>query len=168
MTLNDIHVLYEFNYWAKARMLGALDSLPEQELYKDLKTSFGGIHGTLVHICGAEDIWLQRFNVIPNPKFLKNADLPDYSAVKKRWDEVEKGMRTYVLALTEQQLQGKFSYTNIKGEPFSNVRWQALQHLVNHGTYHRGQITSMIRQLGGTPVSTDMIAFYRQRAQQKS
>lgn len=83
MTLQDIHILYEFNYWAKARMLGALDALPEQELYKDLKTSFGGIYGTLVHICGAEDIWLSRFKGIPNPKFLKNADLLDYAAVKK-------------------------------------------------------------------------------------
>lgn len=164
MTLNDIHILYEFNYWAKAKMIGALDALPEQDLYKDLKTSFGGIHGTLVHICGAEDIWLSRFKGIANPMFLKNADLPDYTAVKKKWEEVEKGMRTYVHSLTEQQLLEKFSYTNIKGEPFSNIRWQALQHLVNHGTYHRGQITSMIRQLGGTPVSTDMIAFYRQRA----
>lgn len=163
MNLNDIYLLYEFNYWAKAKMLGALDSLPEQDVYKDLKTSFGGIHGTLVHICAAEDIWLQRFNDIPNPKFLKTADLPDYGAVKKKWDEVEKGMRTYVKSLTEQQLQEKFSFTNIKGEPFVNIRWQALQHLVNHGTYHRGQITSMIRQLGGTPVSTDMIAFYRQK-----
>jgi uncharacterized damage-inducible protein DinB len=163
MTLNDIHILYEFNYWAKAKMLGALDGLPEQELYKDLKTSFSGIHGTLVHICAAEDIWLRRFGGIPNPKFLKNADLPDYGAVKKKWDDVEKEMRTYVHSLTERQLQEKFAYTNIKGEPFSNIRWQALQHLVNHGTYHRGQITSMIRQLGGTPVSTDLIAFYRQR-----
>jgi len=162
MTLQDIHILYEFNYWAKAKMIGALDTLPEQDLYKDLKTSFSGIHGTLVHICGAEDIWLSRFKGIPNPKFLKNADLPDYSAVKKKWDDVEKGIRAYVLALTEQQLLEKFSYTNIKGEPFSNIRWQALQHLVNHGTYHRGQITSMIRQLGGSPTSTDLIAFYRQ------
>jgi uncharacterized damage-inducible protein DinB len=164
MTLNDIRLLYEFNYWAKAKMIGALDALPEQDLTKDLKTSFGGIHGTLVHICAAEDIWLSRFKGIPNPKFLKETDLPDYSAVKKKWEEVERGMRAYVHALTEQQLQEKFSYTNIKGEPFSNIRWQALQHLVNHGTYHRGQITSMIRQLGGTPVSTDMIAFYRQRS----
>jgi uncharacterized damage-inducible protein DinB len=163
MTLNDIHILYEFNYWAKSRMLGALDALPEQELYKDLKTSFGGIHGTLVHICSAEDIWLSRFKGIPNPMFLKNADLPDYSAVKKQWDDVERGMRIYVLALTEEQLQDQFTYTNIKGEPFTNIRWQALQHLANHGTYHRGQITSMIRQLGGTPVNTDLIAFYRER-----
>ena len=163
MTLTDIHLLYEYNYWAKARMLGAVDLLSEELLYNDLRTSFGTLHGTLVHICAAEDVWLQRLTGTANPKFLKVADLPDYSAVKAKWQEVEKGMLTYVHSLTEEQLLQTFTFLNVKGEPVSNVLWHALQHLVNHGTYHRGQITSMIRQLGGTPVNTDLIGFYRQK-----
>ena len=163
MTQNEIRTLYEFNYWAKGRMLGVLDSLPEEELYKDLKTSFGGIHSTIVHICAAEDIWLKRFTGALGPKFLKDPDLPKYSDVKTKWMEVEKSMVEYVQSISDEQLQKSFSYTNIKGEAFTNIRWHALQHLVNHSTYHRGQITSMVRQLGGTPVSTDLIAFYRQK-----
>src|SRR3972149_1612240 len=102
MTLDDIHLLYEFNYWAKAKMLSAVDALPEENLYRDLKTSFGGIHGTLVHICAAEDIWLQRLKGIPGPKFLKTADLPDYSTVKRKWVEVDEGLRTHTRSLTEE------------------------------------------------------------------
>jgi uncharacterized damage-inducible protein DinB len=45
-----------------------------------------------------------------------------------------------------------------------NPLWQALQHLVNHGSYHRGQVTTMLRQVGAGPVSTDLIVFYRERA----
>jgi uncharacterized damage-inducible protein DinB len=163
MTLNDIHLLYEFNYWAKARMLGAVESLPEELLYNDLKTSFTSLHGTLVHICGAEHVWLQRFIKGPNPKLLTTADLPKFSDLKSRWGEVEKGMMAYVGSLTEAQLTQSYSFLNLKGEPVTNVVWQTLQHLVNHGTYHRGQITSMIRQLGGTPANTDLIGFYRQK-----
>ena len=163
MTLSDINLLFEFNYWAKAKMLGALDTLPEADLYKDFKTSFKGIHGTLVHICAAENTWLQRFAGNPSPKFLKIDDLPTYAAVKTKWSEVEKEMLSYVGGLNEEVLTQKFSFTTSDGKSVSNVRWQTLQHLVNHGTYHRGQITSLIRQLGGTPVSTDLIAFYRQR-----
>jgi uncharacterized damage-inducible protein DinB len=163
MNLSDIHLLYEFNYWAKARMLGAVDSLSGELLHKDLKTSFGTLHGTLVHICAAEDVWLQRLSGTVSPKFLTAADLPDYSAVKAKWQEVERGMLAYVHSLTEAQLQQTFTFLNVKGEPVANVLWQALQHLVNHGTYHRGQITSMIRQLGGTPANTDLIGFYRQK-----
>ncbi len=163
MNINDINLLYEFNYWAKARMLGAVDALSEELLYNDLKTSFGTLHGTLVHICAAEDVWLQRLTGTASPKFLAAADMPNYTAVKSKWGEVEKGMLSYVHSLNEEQLQKTFTFLNIKGEPVSNVLWQTLQHLVNHGTYHRGQITSMIRQLGGTPANTDLIGFYRQK-----
>lgn len=51
-----------------------------------------------------------------------------------------------------------------KGEPYSHPLWQMMQHLINHGTYHRGQVTTMLRQLGVKPVATDLIAFYRQCA----
>ena len=144
-------------------MLGAVDSLSEELLYNDLKTSFGNLHGTLVHICAAEDVWLQRFTGTASPKFLKVANYQDYASVKSKWGEVEKSMLTYIHSLTEEQLQQKSTFLVIKGEPVSNVLWQALQHLVDHGTYHRGQITSMIRQLGGTPANTDLIGFYRQK-----
>ena len=164
MHISDIQLLYEFNYWAKGRMLGAVESLQEDDLYKDFKTSFKGIHGTLVHICAAENTWLQRFTGNPSPKFLKIDDLPKYSDVKAKWEDVEKGMLAYVASLTDAMLQESFSFLTSDGKSVSNLRWHTLQHLVNHGTYHRGQITSLIRQLGGTPVSTDLIAFYRQKA----
>jgi uncharacterized damage-inducible protein DinB len=54
----------------------------------------------------------------------------------------------------------------MKGNAHSNLLWQTLQHLANHGTYHRGQVTTMFRQLGAKPVGTDMIGFYRERAAQ--
>ncbi len=56
--------------------------------------------------------------------------------------------------------------TDLKGNPHSNVLWQTLQHLANHGTYHRGQVTTLLRQLGAKPVGTDLIGFYRERAAQ--
>ena len=163
MNLSDIQTLYEFNYWAKARMLSAVETLPEPDLYKDMKTSFKGIHGTLGHMCGAEDVWLQRFKGIPGAKPLKIEELPDYAAVKRKWAEVEKEMKAHVGALTEEQVQENFTFTTADGKTVPGIRWQTLQHLVNHGTYHRGQITSLIRQLGGTPVNTDLIGFYREK-----
>ena len=163
MTLADIRLLFEFNYWAKASMLGAVDSLPEAELYKDLKTSFKSVHGTILHICSAENNWLQRSTGNPSPKSLRIEDFPDYAAVKAKWVLVESGVVNHINSLTEEQLQQSFSFTTSDGKSVPTVRWHALQHMVNHGTYHRGQVTSMIRQLGGTPVSTDLIASYRQR-----
>ena len=66
--------------------------------------------------------------------------------------------------LPSADLDRVVEYHNTKGHAFSNPMWQMLQHLVNHGTYHRGQITTMLRQLGATPLTTDLIAFYREQA----
>ena len=161
MTITDFKILFEFNSWANARTIQALDSLPEEQLYVDLKNSFGSIHGTLVHLCGAEDIWLQRMNGSDPGVFMKKENFPTYASVKTKWGEVETGWEKYLLKLTNEQLAQPLTFHNLKGEKVTQIVWQSLQHLVNHSTYHRGQITTMIRQSGGTPIGTDLIAFYR-------
>jgi len=85
----DFKSLFEFNFWANARTLQAVDTLPEEKLYVDLKNSFGSIHGTLVHLCGAEDIWLQRMNGVDPGLFMKKEQYLTYAAVKTKWKEVE-------------------------------------------------------------------------------
>lgn len=161
MTIQDFKTLFEFNYWANARTLQAVDLLPEEKLYVDLKNSFGSIHGTLVHLCGAEDIWLQRMNGADPGKFMKKDDYPTYASVKTKWSEVEQGWKHYIAKLTEEESAKTLVFHNLKGEEVTQKVWQSLQHLVNHSTYHRGQITTLIRQSGGTPNGTDLIAFYR-------
>ena len=161
MTIPDFKTLFEFNYWANARTLQAVDSLPEEKLYVDLKNSFGGIHGTLLHLCGAEDIWLQRMNGANPGVFMKKDVYPTYDSVKTKWKEVEGGWNVYLSNVTEEELARTLVFKTIKGDEVSQKVWQALQHMVNHSTYHRGQITTMIRQSGGTPLATDLIMYYR-------
>ena len=157
----DIKTLFEFNSWANARTLQAVDSLNEELIYIDLKNSFGSIHGTLVHLCGAEDIWLQRLNGADPGTFMKKENYPTIVSVKQKWREVEEGWKTYLAGLNDELLPRTLTFHNLKGEEVTQKIGQSLQHLVNHSTYHRGQITTMVRQSGGTPVGTDLIAFYR-------
>ncbi len=163
MTVQDFQILFQFNSWANTRTQQAVESLPEEKLYVDLKNSFGSIHGTLVHLVGAEDIWLQRLNGADLGKFMKKDEYPTYASVKTKWIEVESGWQKYISSVKEEELAHTLVFHNLKGEQVSQKIWQSLQHLVNHSTYHRGQITTMIRQSGGTPVGTDLIAFYRQQ-----
>jgi uncharacterized damage-inducible protein DinB len=163
MNSNDIRTLFAFNAWANARTLQAVSSLPEETLYTDLKNSFGSIHGTLVHLCGAEDIWLQRLNGIDPGIFMKKENFPTIAALTAKWKETEEGWDRYLAGLTDAMLPQPLTFHNLKGEEVTQLTGQSLQHLVNHSTYHRGQITTMIRQSGGTPVGTDLIAFYRQK-----
>jgi len=161
MTVQDFRILFEFNSWANERTIQALDTLQEEKLYVDLKNSFGSIHGTLVHLCGAEDIWLQRLNGADPGVFMKKEQYPTYASLKMKWNEMGTGWSKYLSQLTDEQLAKSLTFHNLKGEKVTQIVWQSLQHLVNHSTYHRGQITTMIRQSGGTPIGTDLIAFYR-------
>lgn len=163
MNTIDFKTLFEFNSWANARTIQAVDTLKEELLYVDLKNSFGSIHGTIVHLCGAEDIWLQRLNGADPGIFMKKELYPTYASVKTKWMEVEAGWMRYLAGATDDDLKLSLTFQTLKGEEVSQLVWQSLQHLVNHSTYHRGQITTMIRQSGGTPIGTDLISFYRLR-----
>ena len=73
-------------------------------------------------------------------------------------------MRGFTEALGETGIERVFEYKTLAGDPGSSVFWHMLQHVVNHGSYHRGQITTLLRQLGHkAPESTDLIRFYRTR-----
>ena len=88
----------------------------------------------------------------------------DVSAVREPWLELERKYRTYVEEAGEAGLSRTVDYKLFSGQPTSSVLWHTLQHVVNHGSYHRGQLTTMLRQLGGAaPKPMDLIAFYRER-----
>jgi len=160
MDVERIQELYKYNAWANAEVFESVAKLTPEQFNKDLATSYGSVKGTLVHIVGGEWIWLRRW-LGTSPRALLNPnDFSSVEQIKKRWEEVEQERKEFVANLTEESLQEVLSYTNIKGQPFSYPLWQALQHLVNHSTYHRGQITTMLRQLGAQPVATDFLVFY--------
>ena len=112
-----------------------------------------------------EWLWLERWHG-RSPDGLPPGEFPDLASIRVRWQEIENALLKFVRALSAPELERVIHYHNTKGNPFSDRMWQMLQHLVNHGTYHRGQITTLLRQLGATPVATDLIAFYREQSGQ--
>jgi uncharacterized damage-inducible protein DinB len=162
MNVSDFNLLFDFNSWANARTRQAVESLPEEKLYVDMKNSFGSIHDTLFHIVVAEDIWLQRLQGAERGIFMKQEEYPAYAAVTEKWNDVEKQFSQFLETVTEEYLLQDLVFYTQKGEKVSQKVWMSLQHLVNHSSYHRGQITTLVRQAGGTPVATDLIFFYRQ------
>lgn len=63
--------------------------------------------------------------------------------------------------LSDERLDEVVAYRTVAGVPQESAIWEMLRHVVNHGTYHRGQLATMLRQLGVAPPSTDLILFYR-------
>jgi uncharacterized damage-inducible protein DinB len=161
----DLGTLVDFNYWARDRMLVAVDLLSPEQYMRDLGNSFKSIRDTLVHTYSAEWIWFSRWqgtsptSAIPFDKFATVAELTS------AWRDLEAQIRAFVAGLDDAGLEREFDYRLLNGQAARSAFWQMLQHVVNHGTYHRGQVVTMLRQLGlPPPKSTDMITFYRERS----
>jgi uncharacterized damage-inducible protein DinB len=163
MTPEEFRLLYEYDAWANRRMLDAAGTLSQEQLTRDLGSSFPSVRDTLVHIMAAQWVWLERWMGRSPAGLLSAADFPTLDAIRGRWAEIERDLLAFIRALTPEKIAEVREYRTTKSGVFRNPLWQALQHLINHGSYHRGQLTTMLRQLGAAPVSTDLIVFYRER-----
>ncbi|HLF35466.1 MAG TPA: DinB family protein [Cyclobacteriaceae bacterium] len=154
------HIRY--NYWACARIVDLLKTLDEKFIFTQLKSSFPGIGKTLLHIWDGEVVWLKRL------QGESMTDLPSKDFKGKK-DELLTGAFTssqVLLGFVESKgndfFASKISYRNIKGDPYENIAEDILFHIVNHGTYHRGQIITMLRELEIVQVpNTDLVNFLR-------
>jgi uncharacterized damage-inducible protein DinB len=164
MTPEEIRLLFDYNAWANHRSREAAAALTNEQFTRPLGSSFPSVGDTLAHICGAEWIWHERF------QGNSPSSLPDLSAFKTaaelrvNWIEQESKLMGFVSRLTQADLDRSMEYKTLKFGVYRNPLWQSMQHLVNHGTYHRGQVTTLLRQLGAKPLLTDLMHFYRERS----
>lgn len=164
MTPNELTLLFTYNDWANKRALQAASTLTPEQFTKPLGNSFSSVRDTLAHMYGAETIWLQRFKGESPSAFPDTTQLTDLASLAAQWNPIAADLLSFVANLTQQDIDRVVEYKTMKFGVYSNPLWQSLQHVVNHGTYHRGQITTMLRQLGATPILTDLMHFYRERA----
>ena len=164
MDLRDLQTLLDFHYWARDRVLDAVSALEPEEFTRDLGSSFKSVRDTLAHLYSSEWAWYQRWHGTSPTAMLPFDQFPDVAALRAAWTAHEAKMRAYVGSLDEAGIVRVFDYKTLNGQAGSSVFWQMLQHVVNHGSYHRGQVTTMLRQLGASPAkSMDLVAFYRER-----
>jgi uncharacterized damage-inducible protein DinB len=163
MTPEEIGLLCDYNTWANHRSMEAASGLTPEQFTKPLGSSFSSVRDTLAHICGTEWVWLERFQGRSPSAIPDHSTLADVASLRAHWDGLEARMLTFVRGLTQQDLDHVMEYKTMKFGVYKNPLWQSVQHVVNHGTYHRGQITTMLRQHGAQPILTDLMHFYRER-----
>ncbi|WP_407570134.1 DinB family protein [Deinococcus altitudinis] len=154
----ELLALLDYTAWATERLLNALHPLTPEELARDLGSSHGGVSGTLEHLYGSDVIWTARLCERPAIRFSDLPPLPPLEVLKPQWLALQTGRRDFVAGLHPEQGTG---YANLKGEAQSNTVGEIVRHLVNHSAYHRGQVVTLLRQLGHPAPNTDLIAFYR-------
>jgi uncharacterized damage-inducible protein DinB len=163
MDFDQLQTLLDYHYWARDRVLDAATRLSPEQFTRDLGSSFPSVRDTLVHLYGAEWIWRERWDGNSPDALPGSSGFPDVASIRQAWLEEEHRVRGVMTRLGPAGVLQPIEYRR-NGVQQAQPFWQTLQHLVNHGTYHRGQVTTMLRQLGAPAPAMDLIAFYRERA----
>jgi len=172
MTVREQLVLMaQYNEWMNLRLYEAAARLSAQELLAERKAFFGSILGTLNHIAVGDTIWLKRFAAhpaqhsaldpvrqLPAPSSLDQLLFADLDALSKHRSFLDRIIRQWVAALSDQDLAHVLRYANMKGI-VSNKRFSSLvMHFFNHQTHHRGQASTLLFQAGQDVGVTDLLA----------
>ena len=160
MNKEDIQQLYQYNKWANARVLRSVAPLSTEELTRQLGGSFPSVRDTLVHIMAADWIWLRRWKGVSPRALFDAAEFPDLDAVKTKWSEIETEQMDFVDRTTDESLKEIITYVNTRNQTWQYPLGRLMQHLINHSSYHRGQIANFLRQLGAQPAATDFLIYF--------
>lgn len=159
----DIKTHLRYNVWANGKVVEILSNLDEQLFDKEMASSFPTIRKTVFHVWDAEKIWLERLkggdiSTWPSQNFTGNT-----ADMLNGFLENSKAMAAFVDGLSTEQLNSSIHYKNMKGLEFTNQVEHILFHVVNHGSFHRGQLITMLRNAGVTKFPPqDLIAYIRE------
>ena len=160
--------LFDFNHWANTIVCNWLEQIADDQWNKEINSSFNSIQKTVLHVISAEKAWTERLKKNPNVIWLQN----EYAGTKQAhidlWKETSSELRSFIETFSEEELNKNLDFKRINGDAYSMPYYQVFAHVVNHSTYHRGQLVTMLRQVGFTNVqSTDLMSFYRITSQNK-
>lgn len=150
---------FDFNYWARDRQLEACAALSPEQFVKPLGSSFSSLRDTLGHLLLVEWIWLERWQG-RSPQAVPACDeFATLEALRQRWSAVEREVRKFIGGLNDDALARPLTYTNTRGQTWTYPLWRLLHHLLNHQSYHRGQVTTLLRQLGAAAPAIDFLVY---------
>lgn len=166
MNLADVKHLFDYTEWANGLALDAAAKLSDEDLRRDVNISHGSIFGTLLHMAGAEWIWLERWHGRSPAgaeawSLWKTESCPDLATLNQQWHQLTERRAAFISQLDEARLSAELSFILLNGDSNSMRLVDQMHHVANHATLHRGQVVGMIRQLGIAPPSTDMLFYLR-------
>ncbi len=164
MTKQYFKELAEYNLWANTIVCGWLGQITDEQWNQEIISSFNSIQQTVLHVISAEKAWLERFKKNPNIVWLQS----EFKGTKEEhidlWKKTSTELKSFIDTFDETDLNTNLDFKRLNGEAFSMPYYLLFAHVVNHATYHRGQLVTMLRQAGFTKVgSTDLLGIYRKK-----
>jgi uncharacterized damage-inducible protein DinB len=160
-SMDALRKLLEYHQWATELTLDSVSALDQEAYARDLGTSFASVRGTLIHTFIVDLDWLADLAGDPPERHYDRDAYPTIESLREPWREVH--ARWLATTDGDWELDQEVTWGGSKGAVWQNTYEEIVRHVVNHGTYHRGQVASMLRQLGVKPRSTDLIFFSRRK-----
>ena len=152
-----------YNIWANKLLADRINMLSEEEINREIVSSFPSIYKTVQHIWLAEEAWWQRLKLVEHLNLQSEKFSGSFNELSANHAKQSLQWVDWVTAATENQLTHVFAYVRNK-EQIKMPVYQMLQHVFNHASYHRGQLVTMLRQLGVEKIPpTDFIVFCRKK-----
>lgn len=158
MMNEQISLMYNYNIWANERVLNHLKSLPGDIFHKEVELGFKSVAEVIGHIIAADEVWISRING-ESPVAVISKQFSNVEEASHYFNKLQSQIRECLLSTND--MERKVTYKSTLGEEFQNSITEIIQHVVNHGTYHRGNISSILRCLGYSGIQTDYIAYLR-------
>jgi len=154
---DDFSALFTYNRWADDRVLTACRALSPEAYTRELPGGMTSLRATLVHIAAATHAWSRRVQGQTVTILAPEAELPTIEDAARILAEANDVFARLVATLTPERLAGIFTYRNLKNEEKRLPFWAVLRHVVNHASYHRGQVAVKLKRLGVEPPATDLV-----------
>ena len=163
--MKEILVQYaSYNLWGNQLLLDLICNLTEEQQQHPVASSFNSLHKTVLHMFSAESVWWQRMKLQERINVPAETFTGDFKELSTQFLNQDRQWVEWVGNAQEHMLQHVFHYQNFKKEQFKQPIFQMMMHVFNHGTYHRGQLVTMLRQLGREKIpSTDFIEWSRRK-----
>ncbi|HMB70720.1 MAG TPA: DinB family protein [bacterium] len=164
MTVREARRHFAFNEWANARYVEVLAQIAPAALAAERISSFPSLLATFAHLVGAEWIWLRRWlgdSPSAVPDWFRD---PSFEDLRTRLDDLEKERASFVAGLADDDLGRNVDYAMMSGTPRSNPLDVLFLHVVNHSTFHRGQLGTLLRQAEAVPPATDFVMYVREQS----
>lgn len=151
--------LLAYDRWANHKMLDAVMKLDTVQFTKPMGGSFGSVRDTLVHLAWAEWIWTERWKGTSPQERADPRDFPTVEAVTKYLEKTEADQMEIFAGREPEIRTVRIRYTNLKKDVWEYTFEEMVHHLTYHSAYHRGQLATLLRQLGEVPPTTDYLVY---------
>ncbi|MFD2600945.1 DinB family protein [Flavobacterium suzhouense] len=147
--------------WTDAKIIDWLQQINDEQWDREMTSSFTGIKQTAIHIASAEKIWIDFWKKTPDPVFLSAEFKGSRDELIAIWKETSVNLKNLIEHYTEENFSDIVIF-KVRDEEWKMEFWQTFIHFINHATYHRGQLVTLLRQAGFTEFSsTDLATYYR-------